>query len=207
MVLPHVVNEPSRKVRFGQATTLNGWLGTTTGTALAGQRVRVFTAPDDGHGRFSAGAMALTKADGSWSVRLRAGPSRLAVATYGGSPTTEPASSSAVYLFVPAAIRISASPTKVSWGGHLRITGRVLGGHIPRGSNILKLLFGDGPTPHTIGTPQIAPDGRFSIPITWSTGRGTVHYWFAVATLAEADYPYVRTSSRRVAVTVGPGSS
>jgi hypothetical protein len=29
-----------------------------------------------------------------------------------------------------------------------------------------------------------------------------VHYWFSVATLPEADYPYAQTSSPRVYVTV-----
>ncbi len=203
VLLPHVVNRPSRTVAFGRSTTVSGWLGTSSGTALAGQPVRVLTAPEDGQGRFTQTAIATTRADGSWSAPLGAGPSRLVIATYGGSATTEPTSAPPVRVSVPASIEIAAAPTAVPWGGHLRITGRVLGGYIPPGSNVLKLLFGDGPTPHTIGTPEISPDGRFSIPITWSTGRGVVHYWFAVATLAEADYPYAKGISRRLPVTVG----
>jgi hypothetical protein len=95
------------------------------------------------------------------------------------------------------------TPTVVPWGSKILITGRVLGGYIPPRSNVLKLLFGDGPKPHTIGTPEVRPDGRFSIPILWSSGRGVVNYWFAVGTLAEADYPYARGTSKRVHVTVG----
>ncbi len=203
VVPPHAVTKTARRVPFGHGTTVNGWLGTANGNALVGQTVRVLNAPDNGMGHFSQAAVVTTSASGSWRAKLPAGPSRLVEAIYDGGPTTETTSSTAVHLAVPAMVRIHVHPTVVPWGSHLRITGRVLGGYIPPHSNVLRLLFGDGPRPHTIGNPKIRRDGRFLIPISWSAGRGVVNYWFAVATLAEADYPYARGVSRRVVVTVG----
>jgi len=203
VVPPHAVSKTAKRVAFGHFTTVNGWLGTADGNALVGQSVRVLSAPDNGMGHFSQAAVVTTSANGSWRATLPAGPSRLVEAIYDGGPTTETTSSVAVHLAVPAMVQIHVHLTVVPWGSHLRITGRVLGGYIPPHSNVLRLLFGDGPRPHTIGNPEIRRDGRFSIPISWSAGRGVVNYWFAVATLAEADYPYARGVSRRVVVTVG----
>jgi hypothetical protein len=211
MVVHHVkrchvrsmVLERSRRVRFGRGTTVSGWLGTTGGVPLGGQQVQVMTAPDNGSNGFAQATSVTTSANGTWSAKLPAGPSRLVQAVYGGASTVEPAASPAIKLLVPAKVKLRVVPASVPWGGKMRLVGRVLGGYIPAGSNILKLEFGDGPKPRTIGTPSIAPDGRFSIPVAWSSGRGVVHYWFAVATLNEADFAYSRGVSRRVRVTVG----
>ncbi len=206
VVPPHRVNLTVRRVPFGRGTTVSGWLGSPNGTALPRQQITVLTAPDNGQSQFTLTAAAITTADGSWTAALPVGPSRLVEAVYGGSATSEPTFSGLVHVVVPAKVQIRVSPTVVPWSSKTLISGRVLGGYIPPQSNVLRLLFGDGPKPHTIGTPEIKPDGRFSIPISWSSGRGVVRYWFAVATLAEADYPYARGTSRRVAVTVGlPG--
>ncbi len=201
---PHVTRDRVKRVSYGHRATVSGWLGTYEGAPLPGHAVLVLTAPDDGQHHFTSVGLALTKADGSWAMRIPPGPSRVVEAAYLGDPSTEPTLSAPVRVLVPAIIQIHSSSTTVPWGGRIRISGRVLGGHIPPASNILKLLFGDGPKPHTIGTPEIAEDGRFSIPISWSAGRGVVRYWFAVATLAERDYPYARGTSRRVSVIVSP---
>jgi hypothetical protein len=198
-----VALESSHRVRYGKGTTVSGWLGTSSGVPLSGQEVEVMTAPNNGSNAFTQAASTTTAANGTWTAKLPAGPSRLVQAVYGGASTVEPAASPAIKLLVPAKVKIRVVPASVAWGGKMRLVGRVLGGYIPAGSNILKLEFGDGPKPRTIGTPSIAPDGRFTIPVAWSSGRGVVHYWFAVATLNEADFAYSRGVSRRVRVTVG----
>jgi hypothetical protein len=78
VVMPHVVTRTTKRVAHGKATTVNGWLGMADGTALAGQTFTVLTAPDNGQGEFSQAAVAMTSANGSWTARLSAGPSRLA---------------------------------------------------------------------------------------------------------------------------------
>ena len=53
--LPHVVMHSSKRVGHGRRTTVSGWLGIADGTALAGQVVRVLTAPDNGLGSSRSG--------------------------------------------------------------------------------------------------------------------------------------------------------
>ncbi len=53
VLLPKVVGKTTRHVAFGRETTVSGWLGMPGGTALAGQRVAVYTAPDDDQNHFT----------------------------------------------------------------------------------------------------------------------------------------------------------
>ena len=45
---PHTAEVSVRSVKYGQAATVSGWLGTAQGNALADQPVRIVTAPDNG---------------------------------------------------------------------------------------------------------------------------------------------------------------
>jgi hypothetical protein len=193
------------RVAFGRGTDVTGWLGTSAGTALPGQPVRVYTAPDNGSRQFIQVAQVTTGLDGIWSVRLPRGPSRLVVVGYGGSATTEPAASSAIRLVVPAKVRLHVLPTVTHWRGRVRISGRVLGGYVPLGEKLLRLRIGVAGVRQTFGIADVRPDGRFHTTFKFSPGDGTVRYWFSVSTLRVANYPYAPASSRRVTVTVGPG--
>jgi hypothetical protein len=184
----------SRRVAYGKRVTLHGLLMTGQGVPISGAQVAILTAPAGPAGRnrpwrairgFREQTAVTTGADGRWALKLPAGPSRIVEAAYGGAATILPDDGQASVI-VPASVRIHISPTIVPWGSRIRITGRVRGGYVPPSSNVLRLLFGNGPKPHTIGTPDIQPNGRFSIPVTWSSGVGVVRYWFAVGTLSRA---------------------
>jgi hypothetical protein len=202
ILLPHVVSRSVRRVPFGHGTTVSGWLGTSSGTALGGQPVRVLSAPDNGSHDFTQAALVTTAVDGSWSAKLPPGPGRLVVAAYGGSGTTEPAVSFPVRLVVPAKVLLRIRPAHTRWGGTVRITGRVLGGYIPVGK-FLRLRIGVAGVRETVGIPDVKPNGRFHTTWTFAPGTGAVRYWFSVSTLREADYPYMPASSPRGTVTVG----
>jgi hypothetical protein len=204
VLLPHVVNHPVRRTRFGEGTTVSGWLGLANGTALRGEAVHVFAAPDNGSHDFKQVAVVTTNADGSWRARLAPGPTRLVVAGYAGSTTTEPALSSLVDLVVPAKVRLRVRPTRAHWGATVRISGRVLGGYIPIGK-FLRLRIGIAGIKQTFGIANVRADGTFRTTFKFASGGGTVRYWFSVSTLREADYPYAPASSGRAYVTVGPG--
>jgi len=203
VLLPHVVSQTRRRVGHGAGTTVSGWLGTAAGAALAGQPVAVLTAADNGLGRFRVAAVVTTRSDGSWSARLRPGPSRLVEAVYGGGAATEPASSAQVRLIVPAKVQLRIRPSRSHWAGTIKISGRVLGGYIPSGK-LLRLRIGAEGVSGTVGIPDVARDGRFHTSWRFAAGSGTVRYWFSVSTLPEAAYPYAPASSRRVSVAVGP---
>ena len=169
VVFPHVVYHNSKRVGHGKRTTVSGWLGKPNGTALAGQVVHVLTAPDNGLGRFSQVAVAKTKANGTWSAALRAGPSRLVEAYYGGAPTLEPSVSTPVHVVVPAKVKlISVSPARIPWGGTVRIVGRLVGGYLPPGGALVRLRIGFGRSYTTYGVQEHVTGRR--VRACWAVG-------------------------------------
>lgn len=203
VLLPHIVYAQARRLRFGHGVAVSGWLGTTGGTALAGEPVAVLTAPENGEHHWRVATVATTRSDGSWSVRLRPGPSRLIKVAYAGSPTTESTVSTQVKVVVPSKVLLHIRPTRTRWGATIRIWGRVLGGYIPPGK-LLRLRIGADGMSGTVGIPDISSSGRFHTTWKFASGTGVVRYWFSVSTLAESSYAYAPTSSKRMYVTVGP---
>ena len=204
VVVPqHLVAKTARAVRFGHGTTVNGWLGTSSGTALAGQVVHVLAAPNNGSNAFTEAATVTTTAAGFWTAQLPPGPSRVVEAVFDGSPTTESSSSGQVRVVVPAMVRIAIRPRIVPWGSEIHVTGRVLGGYVPTNSSLLRLNVGIGRIGHIEGLPDIRPNGRFLIVWKFDRGQGVIHPWFSVGTLSEAAFPYAPGTSKRVIITLG----
>jgi hypothetical protein len=206
VVPPHVIAQASQTVAFGHASTVSGWLGTSTDQALGGHLVRVLAAPDNGLNAFAPAATALTAADGSWTARLPTGPSRIVEAIYDGDPVTEGASSGQVRVIVPAQVRLLAvAPRHVRWGGTVRITGQILGGYLPARGALVRLRIGIGRSYQTYGVQRVTGSGRFTTTYTFGAGLESVHraYFFQVATLPSGDYPYAPGASARRTVLVG----
>lgn len=207
LLRPHLIRKTTRTVRHGHGTTVDGWVGTTAGVALAGQTVQVFTAADNGRNNYHLAATATTKTNGTWSARLGPGPSRLIRAYYPGASTTQAAQSKPATLVVPAKIKLLAvSPRRVRWGGRVRITGRLLGGYLPPGGALVRLRIGYGSAYTTYGVKEhVGGHGRFETTYTFGLGQPSVHrrYWFQVASLPMGDYPWAPAASRRVPVSVG----
>lgn len=208
VVIPsHVVPNSSRVVAFGRGTTVNGWLGTSSGTALPGRSVEVVSAPDNGSGQFTSIATASTAADGTWSAQLSPGPSRIIEALYNGDPTTESAFSGQARVIVPGKVKLlSVSPRRVAWGGTVRITGQLLGGYLPPGGALVRLRIGVGAHYQTYGVQEhVTGSGRFSTTYTFGAGVPSVYrtYFFQIATLPMSNYPYAPAASGRRTVRVG----
>jgi hypothetical protein len=208
VLVPHVVTNTTRTVAHGRGTTVNGWLGTVSGTALGGQPVWVLTAPDNGQGRFRLATTVTTAANGSWTAKLPAGPSRLVEAIYPGAELTEPTSSSQVHLIVPAQVRlIRIFPRRVAWGGTVRIVGQLEGGYLPPGGALVRLRIGSGSSHTTYGVQEhISGNGRFSTTYTFGAGQASVYqsFWFQLSSLPMGgSYPYAPADSGRRSVLVG----
>jgi hypothetical protein len=202
VVLPRTVNDTSKRVRHGATTPVSGWVGTVNGNALANVPVRIVTAPDEGSLHFTQAAVATTAADGSWTARLPAGPSRQVQAIYDGASTIEPSASTAAQVFVPASLKVRIRPRATHWGSTIAISGRVLGGYIPPAGELVILHIGWGGGSTEIGHLYTDRRGRFHTRYTFLRGNGTVTYRLWAATARESDYPYVPSRSRRVPVTV-----
>jgi hypothetical protein len=169
--------------------------------------VDVLTAPDNGRGNFRLAAVATTAADGGWSARLAAGPSRLVTAVYPGGPTTEGSFAAPVKLVVPAKVElVSVSPRRVAWGGTVRLTGRLRGGYLPPGGALVRLRIGQRSAVTTYGVQEhVTGNGRFSATYTFGAGQASVHqsFWFQLASLPMGSYPYAPANSGRRSVLVG----
>jgi hypothetical protein len=207
IVPPHAVLKTHRRVGHGRATTVSGWLGTYTGVALGGQTVEVLSAPDNGQGVFTPVAFATTAANGSWSAKLPAGPSRLVEAAYGGGPDVEPSLSGLVREIVPARFELlSVSPRRVAWGGTVRLVGQLKGGYLPAGGTLVRLRIGLGSSSTTYGVHEhVGGNGRFATTYTFGAAPATVYrtYSFQTASLPMGSYPFAPAQSGRRYVIVG----
>jgi hypothetical protein len=193
-------------VAYGQPVTLHGVLTSSAGLPIPSQPVAILSAPDDGSNAFTQAATVTTGLDGSWTATLPPGPSRIVQASYPGSPTILPATGSATVI-TPAKIMLTrVTPDRTPWGSTVRITGRVLGGYIPASSKLLRLDLGIVGIPGLSkiqGIPNIAPDGTFTTTYKFGRYQGVVRFWLQISSLAEADFPFSPSRSRRLIVTVG----
>jgi hypothetical protein len=207
VLLPHVVNRPTRRVAYGKATTVNGWLGSTSGVALGGQTVEILAAPANGSTTFMPLAVATTAANGGWSATIGPGPSRNIEAIYNGGGDSLPSLSSTVSEIVPAKlVLVRVTPRKVAWGGTVRLVGQLKGGYLPRGGALVRLRIGEGSAVTTYGVREhVGGNGRFTTTYTFGAGDPATFrsFWFQVASLPMGDYPYSAGDSRRVSVRVG----
>jgi hypothetical protein len=204
---PHRVISTRRFVAHGHATTVSGWLGTSSGVALGGQTVDVLAAPQDGRSGYSLVGVATTDVNGGWSAHIPAGPSRSITSAYAGGPTTQGSYAAPIQLVVPARVELlRVSPRHVAWGGTVRLAGVLKGGYLPPGGALVRLRIGLGRSFTTYGVHgHVTGTGRFTTGYTFGAGDARIHrgYWFQIASLPMGNYPYAPSSSRRVSVFVG----
>jgi len=206
VVPPHAVDKPTLRIAHGKATAVSGYLGLVDGTALSGAGVEVLAAPDNGLGQFAPIAGVTTNVYGEWSARVPAGPSRLIEAAYAGDGTTEPVTSGAVTLTVPAKIGMSISPRVLPWSATVTIRGHLEGGYVPPDGVALRLLIRYPGSRRGSSLLALRTNARGTFKIKWrfGSGRGVVTYPLWIATTAtESDYPFSAAAARRISVTFG----
>jgi hypothetical protein len=163
------------------------------------------TAPATPDGEFTPAARAITDGDGMWSAWLPSGPSRRVEARFAGTGTVEPSTSGTVRITVPASVTLTIHPRSTHWGGTITLGGRLRGCCVPPVGEIVVLRIGWRGGSAEIGHVYTRRSGRFSARYTFLRGNGTQTYRVWATTVAESDYPYAISSSRRVRVKVGPG--
>jgi hypothetical protein len=199
----HVVS--SKRVGYGKPVTLHGLLITAQGAPLADAPVRIVAAPDNGLEQFAPVTVATTASDGTWSVTLPAGPSRIIKAIYAGSAYVLPVSGK-VNVIVPAKIGISITPHRVPWANFIEVRGHLNGGHVPPDGVALRFLVR---YPHSKRPTSLLPlrtnsRGQFAFTWSYNGGHGVATYPMSIATTAtESDYPFDAARSRAIAVTFG----
>jgi hypothetical protein len=105
---------------------------------------------------------------------------------------------------VPARIDVSITPRVIPWSKKITITGRLVGGWVPRDGVALRLRV-PYPGGQSVQEPfRTNSHGKFTFDWSYGSGRGVVRYRFTVATTAtESDYPWAAAISRAVSVTFG----
>jgi hypothetical protein len=199
---PHIVESSMRRVPYGRGTTINGWLGTSAGVGLGGQRITLLTAAENGEYHFRPVTTVVTNTNGSWSGPLRPGPSRLVEAVYEGGSTTEPSTSTRARMVVPAAIRLRIEPRRAHWGGTIRLAGRLLGGFIPTPGETVYIHVAVRGLCCDIIHLTSSRGGNFRYSYTFYGGSGTYKYRFWAGSVGEADYPFAANRSKVLTVTV-----
>jgi hypothetical protein len=110
-------------------------------------------------------------------------------------------------VIVPAKVKlVRVSPSRVPWGGTVRITGQLLGGYLPAGGALVRLRIGQGSSYQTYGVQEhVTGGGRFTTTYTFGAGYARIFksFWFQIATLPMGDYPYAPAASGRGSVLVG----
>ena len=208
-LLPHTVTKTRRVVGHGRGTTVNGWLGTPSGVALAGQTVQVLTAADNGRNNYHVAATVTTAANGGWSARIGPGPSRLIRASYPGAGGHRARGVGTGDADRPGEDRAAARDAAARGvGRHRSDRGAACGRVFPagRGAGAAADRRGvGGGRPTGCASTSAATMAVFTTTYTFGAGEAAVHraFWFELATLPMGDYPYAPANSNRRSVRVG----
>jgi hypothetical protein len=193
--------EAGRTVGFGNRPVVGGQL-VSGSRPLASMPVEIVERYADGATRTS---QVVTAADGSFSVRLAAGPSREVNAVFAGNETLTRAASPVQRLAVRGEVRMTTSAKVAEVGGApLIFAGRVSAapGTIPAEGKAVELQFRLPGEPWTeFRTIRTDRRGRFRHRYRFSDddSRG-VRFLFRAYAPAQGDWPYEPTGSKPVAV-------
>lgn len=200
--LSATTGEPKMLSRaFGHsALTLSGRLISPTGAPIKDAQVKLLQ-QIGGSAAVTQIASATTHADGSWSLKAPAGPSRLLQAVfYSHTLDTVPASSLAFHENVQGAVSMHA-PRRARLGQAVTFAGQLHGGYVPAGGESVQMeIFYSGRW-RTIEVLPTSSSGRWTYKYVFTLGAGS-SYLFRAATVPNGGYPYTSSHSKPVRVTV-----
>lgn len=180
--------------------TLTGHLSSSTGTPIKDAQVKLLQ-QIGGSAAVTQIASATTHADGSWSLKAPAGPSRLLqVVFYSHTLDTVPASSLGFHENVQGAVSMHA-PHRARLGQAVTFAGQLHGGYIPAdGESVQMEIFYSGRW-RTIEVLPTNSKGQWSYKYVFTLGAGS-SYLFRAVTVPNGGYPYASNHSKPVRVTV-----
>jgi hypothetical protein len=191
------VSAKARTVRYGYRPRLTGRAVSAGGQPLAGAALQVQ--------RLSGAAQAatVTKANGSFALKLPRGHNRDVRVIVPVPALDALACSSPISVRVRAGVRLSASRTAVP-GGRIRFSGRLLGKPLPRHGKVVELQALDGGRWRTFATPRAhrRHSGRFHATYHLRHTFRPRTFRFRARVRREADYPYVEGYSKSIRVRV-----
>jgi len=182
------------------ATTVTGRLIGPTGAPIKDAQVKLLQ-QINGSAAATEIASATTRADGSWSFKVPAGPSRLLqVAFYSHALDAVPASTLDFHESVQSAVSMRA-PHRARLGHTVTFTGQLHGGYVPAGGESVQVeIFYSGRW-RTIEVLPTSSSGRWTYKYVFTLGVGA-SYLFRAVTVPNGGYPYTSNHSKPVRVTV-----
>jgi hypothetical protein len=151
--------------------------------------------------RAASACVLRTDGAGRIQVRLPAGPSRTLRMRFAGDALLLPASGTTP-IRTPARARLRARPRSVRAGGAVLFSGRLLGGHVPRGGKLVELQARVAAGWRTFASVRSDRRGRLRYSYRFGTASGGMTYAFRLRIRRETAYPFEAASSRAVAVRV-----
>ena len=195
----------ARGIRRGARPTFGGRLTMSSDASPADRSLTVIERFDPGASEQRRTTTVVTDAEGSFSLRLGAGPSREVFAVFGGTSTATGTASRPLRLGVRSDVDLRASsPVAVIGGRPIVFRGAVAAspGELPPGGATVQLQFRAGRLPWSeFRTVHTNGRGRFRYAYRFSDddSRG-VRFQFRAFVPAQRDWPYEPNGSRPVAV-------
>jgi hypothetical protein len=195
------------KLGYGKRPRVSGRLLTLAGAPIAEARVELLESFAAGSRQPERTIVVRTGADGRFSTRLGAGPSRSVVARYAGDSQRLAATSEQASMRVRGGISLRA-PRRVRAGGRAVFAGRVRarGARFSRGGKSVEVQVRMGSRWKTVGR-SIRTDsrGRFRLRYRFvATYSRPVRYRFRAVALRERGWPYLPAASRVRSLVVVP---
>ncbi len=186
---------------FGRSgLTLSGRLTSSSGSPIKDAQVKLLQ-QITGSTATTQVADTTTAADGSWTLQVPAGPSRLlSVAFYSHTLDVTPASVLDFHERVQGAVSMHA-PHRAHLGRAITFTGQLAGGNVPAGGESVQMEIFYGARWRTIEVLPTDSQGRWRYKYVFTLGVGA-SYRFRVVTVPNGGYPYTVAGSRPVRVTV-----
>jgi hypothetical protein len=180
--------------------TLTGRLTTTSGAPIKDAQVKLLQ-QIVGSASVTPVATATTTADGSWSLKAPAGPSRLLrVAFYSHTLDTVPAATLDFHENVPATISIHA-PRHVNLGQFFTFSGQLTGGYIPPGGEEVQVQINYGGRWRELQLVDTNSKGKWKYRYAFTLEPGTRWAFRAIA-VRNGSYPFTSHESATIHVAV-----
>ncbi|MGC9220131.1 MAG: hypothetical protein ACP5H2_02105 [Solirubrobacteraceae bacterium] len=195
---PEARGDRSLTVSYGSGVTLHGVVFSVARNhrPVRGARVKVYEQVAGASGYQLLG-VTVTNAAGGYFFKVRPGASRRLFILYPGSRRLRPAVASLSEL---SKGRLALSVSQVHAGGVMRISGRVLGGHIPRGGVSVTIAYRQAGAPGqgVLGVVRTSAAGRFSFvqPFARTAEGLTYLVWSRVP--AQPGWPYLSATTAPV---------
>ena len=193
-----VTTRRSATIGYGARLNLRG----TVAGAAAGTVVRVISEVKGSRASRLVATPLTTDAQGRFSYRVPAGPSRTLRFAYRSGSEGAFRCSKPLAVNVRARVSLRASPRTVSSGSRVRFSGRLRGGHVPRNGKVVELQAFERGRWRTFRTVRSNSKGAFSYRYRFSFRASGVTFPVRARVRADTGYPFALGTSNRVRVRV-----